>query len=302
MSSQPIPERKKVTTLSLRTKKERGEIVTMLTAYDYATALAVDRAGIDVILVGDSLGMVVLGYQTTLPVTVDEMLHHCRAVARGASKALLVGDMPFMSYQVSTAEAVRNAGRFLQEGGMDTVKLEGGREMAAAVEAIVAAGIPVMGHIGLTPQSVHKLGGFKTQGRTARAARRLIEDAHILEEAGCYAVVLEAIPDRVAELISERISIPTVGIGAGPGCDGQVLVTHDLLGLFDRFTPKFVKKYADLHAEMARAFADYRGEVLSHAFPAPEHTHAMDDAEWKELMALIARDESLIADNLARTS
>ncbi|MBI3764849.1 MAG: 3-methyl-2-oxobutanoate hydroxymethyltransferase [Chloroflexi bacterium] len=284
MSATPTPERKKVTTTSLRAKKERGEIVTMLTAYDYATALAIDRASIDVILVGDSLGMVVLGYDTTLPVTMDDMLHHCRAVARGAKTALLVGDMPFMSYQVSTAEAVRNAGRFLQESGMDTVKLEGGREMAATIEAIVTAGIPVMGHIGLTPQSVHKFGGFKTQGRTARAAKRLIEDAQILQDAGCYSIVLESIPDRVAEVISERIAIPTIGIGAGPGCDGQVLVTHDLLGLFDRFTPKFVKKYANLHGEMARAFAEYKAEVLGHSFPAPEHTVTMDDAEWKELL------------------
>jgi 3-methyl-2-oxobutanoate hydroxymethyltransferase len=294
MSSQPPPARKKITTAALQAKKERGEIITMLTAYDYATALAVDRAGLDAILVGDSLGMVVLGYDNTLPVTMEDMLHHCRAVARGARHALLVGDMPFMSYQATPADAVRNAGRFLQEGGMDTVKLEGGREVAEAVEAIVSAGIPVMGHLGLTPQAVHKLGGFKVQGRTAAAARRLIEDAHILADAGCYAIVLEAIPDRVAELVSERIPVPTLGIGAGPGCDGQVLVTHDLLGLFDRFTPKFVKKYADLHAEMARAFAEYRDEVSRHAFPAPEHTHTMDDAEWKALLDGLKEGEGVL--------
>jgi len=192
--------------------------------------------------------------------------------------------MPFMSYQASTAEAVRNAGRFLQEAGMDTVKLEGGREVAPTVAAITAAGIPVMGHLGLTPQAIHKLGGFRVQGRTAAAARRLVDDARLLEEAGCYAIVLEAIPDRLAELISERVSIPTIGIGAGPGCDGQVLVAHDLLGLFDRFTPRFVKQYADLHAEMVRAFSAYRDEVSRHAFPAPEHSHPMDDAEWKALL------------------
>ena len=239
---------KKVTTLTFRQKKERGEPITVLTAYDYPTALAMDKAGIDSILVGDSLGMVVLGYENTLPVTMEEMLHHCRAVARGSKTALLIGDMPFMSYQVSVEEAVRNAGRFLQGGGMDAVKLEGGRERA---------GIPVMGHLGLTPQSVHQLGGFRAQGKTAIAAKRLVEDAILLEEAGCFSIVLESVPARLAELISKKISIPTIGIGAGAGCDGQVLVTHDLLGLFDRFTPKFVKKYASFHSEMQRAFADY---------------------------------------------
>ena len=248
MSTQTSPTQKKITTQLFRQRKEKGEPITMLTAYDYATALAADRAGIDSLLVGDSLGMVVLGYENTLSVTMDDMLHHSKAVARGAKTPLLIGDMPFMSYQVSKEEAVRNAGRFLAEGGMDTVKLEGGREVASTIEAIVNVGIPVLGHIGLTPQSIHKLGGYKAQGRTARAARRLLEDALILEDAGCYAVVLEAIPDRVAELISHKISIPTIGIGAGPSCDGQVLVTHDLLGLFDRFTPKFVRKYASLHA------------------------------------------------------
>jgi 3-methyl-2-oxobutanoate hydroxymethyltransferase len=287
MSASPVSTRKKVTTHALRAKKERGEPITMLTAYDYPTALAMDRAGVDSILVGDSLGMVVLGYENTLPVTMDDMLHHCRAVARGAKTAHLIGDMPFMSYQVDAREAVRNAGRFLQEGGMDAVKLEGGREMAPVIEAIVAAGIPVMGHLGLTPQSVHKLGGYKTQGKSAEAARRLVEDAHLLEEAGCYGVVLEAIPDRVAELISRRIGIPTIGIGAGVGCDGQVLVTHDLLGLFDRFTPKFVKKYASLHAEMARAFAEYIEDVETRRFPAPEHSHQIDDEEFRELLDLL---------------
>ena len=276
--------RKKVTTLTLRQKKERGEPITMLTAYDYPTALAMDQAGVDAILVGDSLAMVVLGYENTLPVTMEEMLHHSRAVARGAKSALLIGDMPFMSYQVSVEEATRNAGRFLQQGGMDAVKLEGGRERAEAVRRITSAGIPVMGHIGLTPQSINQLGGFRAQGKTAIAARRLVEDALVLEEAGCFSLVLESVPARLAELISKKISIPTIGIGAGVGCDGQVLVTHDLLGLFDRFTPKFVKKYADFHHEMQRAFTDYIEDVETKRFPAQEHTVEMDDKEWDALL------------------
>ena len=282
--STPVNPRKKVTTLALRQKKERGEPIVMLTAYDYPTAMAEDQAGVDVILVGDSLGMVVLGYENTLPVTMEEMLHHCRAVSRGARSALLVGDMPFMSYQVSTEEAVRNAGRFLQQGGMDTVKLEGGRERLDAVRAIVGAGIPAMGHLGLTPQSVHQLGGFRPQGRTASAAKRLLEDALLLEEAGCFSLVLESVPARLADLVSKRLSIPTIGIGAGVGCDGQVLVTHDLLGLFDRFTPKFVKKYANFHAEMQRAFSEFKAEVESKQFPAAEHFVEMADAEWEALL------------------
>jgi 3-methyl-2-oxobutanoate hydroxymethyltransferase len=234
-------ERKKVTTRTLMAMKARGEVISMLTAYDYPTALAVDRAGIDLILVGDSLGMVVLGYENTLPVTMEDMLHHCKAVVRGARAAMLIGDMPFMSYQVSVEDAVRNAGRFLQEGGMDAVKLEGGRERAEAIRRIVGAGIPVMGHLGLTPQSVHQLGGFRPQGRKAEDALRLIEDATILQEAGCFSLVFESIPERLAGLVTEQLEIPTIGIGAGAGCNGQVLVTHDLIGLFDRFTPKFVK-------------------------------------------------------------
>ncbi len=281
--SSTASQRKKVTTTTFRQKKERGEPITMLTAYDYPTALAEDQAGIDSILVGDSLGMVVLGYPNTLPVTMDDMLHHCKAVARGAKDALLIGDMPFMSYQASTEEAVRNAGRFLQEAGMDAVKLEGGRERLEAIRAIISAGIPVMGHLGLTPQSVHQFGGFKPQGKTASAAKRLIEDALLLEKAGCFSIVLESIPAKLAELISNKLSIPTIGIGAGVGCDGQVLVTHDLLGLFDRFTPKFVKKYADFHGEMQRAFSEYMADVQSRSFPATEHSVEMDDQEWQAL-------------------
>lgn len=277
-------KRKKVTTHTLRQRKQNGEIISMLTAYDYPTALAIDQAGIDAILVGDSLGMVVLGYPNTLPVTMEDMLHHCKAVARGAQYALLIGDMPFMSYQASPIEAVRNAGRFLQEAGMDAVKLEGGRERLEAIRCIVSAGIPVMGHIGLTPQSVHQLGGFRPQGKEAAAARRLVEDALLLQDAGCFSIVLESLPTRLARLISDRLEIPTIGIGAGAGCDGQVLVTHDLLGLFDRFTPRFVKKYADLHAEMARAITAYRLDVEGKVFPAEEHSIEMPDAEWLALL------------------
>ena len=286
MSTSAAPsDRKKVTTLHLKQMKAKGQPITMLTAYDFATAQAIDRAEIDIILVGDSLGMVVLGYETTLPVTMDEMIHHAKAVARGARLALLVGDMPFLSYQVSTEEAVRNAGRFLQEAGMDAVKLEGGRERRAAVEAIVGAGIPVMGHLGLTPQSVHQLGGFRPQARDEAAAVRLVEDAEILQEAGCFALVFESIPGRLAELVSRRIEIPTIGIGAGVGCDGQVLVTHDLLGLFDRFTPHFVKRYAQLHAAMSQAFLAYRQDVTARHFPAAEHTVEMTDETWQAVMA-----------------
>ncbi len=290
MSTSPPSEtavkksRKKVTTHTFRLKKSRREPITMLTAYDYATASAIDTAEIDSILVGDSLGMVVLGYENTLPVTMDDMLHHCKAVARGAQYPLLVGDMPFLSYQVSIEEAVRNAGRFLQEAGMDAVKLEGGRERLEAVQAIVAAGIPVMGHLGLTPQSVHQFGGFRAQGKTASAAARLVEDAVRLEEAGAFSLVLEAVPGQLASLISERLEIPTIGIGAGVGCDGQVLVTHDLLGLFERFTPSFVKQYANLHAAMVDAFTAYREDVAQGAFPAEEHTISMSDDEWSALL------------------
>ena len=282
-----VANRKKITTKVFQQKKDRGDAINMLTAYDYPTALIMDRAGIDSILVGDSLGMVVLGYENTLKVTMEEMLHHCRAVANGAQYALLIGDMPFMSYQISVEEAVRNAGRFLQEGGMDAIKLEGGRERIETIQAIIGAGIPVVGHIGLTPQSVNLIGGFRAQGKTAAAAKRLYEDAILLQEAGCFSLVLEAVPGRLAELISEKLDIPTIGIGAGIGCDGQVLVTHDLLGLFDRFTPKFVQKYADLFSEMERAFGEFITDVEAGRFPGPEHTVDMPDDEWMILMSEI---------------
>jgi len=277
-------DRKKVTTLALQAMKRRAEPITMLTAYDYPTALAMDKSGVDVILVGDSLGMVVLGYENTLPVTMEEMLHHCKAVSRGAKIAMLVGDMPFLSYQISVTEAVRNAGRFLQEGRMDAVKLEGGRERLDAVRAISQAGIPVMGHLGLTPQSVHQLGGFRPQGRTAGDAKRLLEDALLLQEAGCFSLVLESVPARLAAYVSKKLTIPTIGIGAGIGCDGQVLVTHDLLGLFERFTPKFVKRYAEFHTEMLRAFTQYIEDVHKQTFPGEEHSVEMKDEEWDEFL------------------
>jgi 3-methyl-2-oxobutanoate hydroxymethyltransferase len=284
-SSIPAPsgERKKVTIRLIQAMKTRHEPITMLTAYDYPTALAMDQVGLEIILVGDSLGMVVLGYESTLPVTMDEMIHHCKAVARGAKYALLVGDMPFLSYQVTIPDAVSNAGRFLQEAGMNAVKLEGGCERAETIRAIVSAGIPVMGHLGLTPQSIHQLGGYRPQGRDAEAASKLLEDALILQEAGCYSLVLESIPGRLASLVSQRLDIPTIGIGAGPGCDGQVLVTHDLLGLFERFTPKFVKQYANLNGEMKRAFSEFKADVSAHSFPEAKHTVEMDDEEWQLL-------------------
>jgi 3-methyl-2-oxobutanoate hydroxymethyltransferase len=287
MSTSPISQ-KKVTTAVFRSKKEHGEPISMLTAYDYLTARAVDQSGIDSILVGDSLGMVILGYENTLPVTMEDMLHHCRAVSRGASRALLIGDMPFMSYQVSTPEAVRNAGRFLQEAGMDAVKLEGGEERLDAVQAIIGSGIPVLGHLGLTPQSVHQLGGFKAQGTSAEAAVKLLKDAQLLDQAGCFGIVLESVPDRVAEFISGQISIPTIGIGAGAGCDGQVLVTHDLLGLFDKFTPKFVKQYASLHEDISAALQDYKHEVESGDFPKQEHSFLISEDEWVNFLDLIS--------------
>ncbi|MBN1305147.1 MAG: 3-methyl-2-oxobutanoate hydroxymethyltransferase [Anaerolineales bacterium] len=292
MSTEPISsnsatKRKKITTLTFRQKKEQGQPISMLTAYDYPTSLALDEAGIDSILVGDSLGMVVLGYENTLPVTMEDMLHHCRAVARGTQYALTIGDMPFMSYQVSVEDAVRNAGRFLQEGGMDTIKLEGGRERLDTVRAIVKAGIPVMGHLGLTPQSVNQFGGFRPQAREAAAAKRLLEDALLLEEAGCYGIVLESVPAQLAELVSKELDIPTIGIGAGAGCDGQVLVLQDLLGLFDRFTPRFVKQYANLKVEIMETVRQYIAEVRTRDFPGLEHSFEMTKDEWQKLIEVL---------------
>lgn len=275
---------KKKTLQDLDKKMRDGRPITMLTAYDYSSAMLVDSAGIDVILVGDSLGMVMLGLESTVPVTMEEMLHHCRAVARGARQPHLVGDMPFMSYQADVAEAVHNAGRFLKEGAMDSVKVEGGQEIVDKVRAIVGAGIPVMGHIGLTPQSLSKLGGYRVQGKTASDARRLLNDALALQEAGCYAIVLEAIPAPVAKVITGQTSIPTIGIGAGPECDGQVLVYHDLLGLFERFTPRFVKQYANLGDQIRAALDGFREDVTSRHFPAEEHCYSMDEEELQAFL------------------
>jgi len=262
----------RVTTATVREMKRKGERVSMLTAYDYPTAAAMDEAGIDIILVGDSLGMVVLGYDSTLPVTMEDMIHHTKAVSRAAKRAMVIGDMPFMSYQASVEEAVRNAGRFMQEAGAHGVKLEGGREVADVTRRIVQAGIPVMAHIGLTPQSVHQLGGYRVQGKDHASATRLLDDAKILEEAGAFSVVLECVPAALAEKITASLSISTIGIGGGIHCDGQVLVVHDMLGLFERFTPKFVKKYASLNVQIKEAVAQYVDEVKKGAFPGPEHS------------------------------
>ena len=268
----------------LKAMKRRGEKIVMLTAYDYPSARIVDEAGIPIILVGDSLGMVVLGYDSTIPVTMEEMIHHTRAVVRGSQRAHVVFDMPFMSYQSSAEEALRNAGRALKETGCQSVKLEGGVRVAETVRRLVESGIPVMGHLGLTPQSVNTLGGFRPQARTHSAAKRLIDDAFALEEAGAFSIVLESVPDRLAEWVSKKLSIPTIGIGAGVGCDGQVLVTHDLLGLFDRFTPKFVKQYASLHSVMAEAFAGYKADVEARSFPTEEHSVTIKEEQWQALL------------------
>jgi len=287
MSQIPEPPKKKITTQTFLQMKKNGQKIAMITAYDAQTAEIADESGIPSILVGDSLGMVVLGYETTLQVTMEDMLHHCKAVARGSKNALLVGDLPFLSYQVSLEEAVRNSGRLLQEGGMHAVKLEGGRERADAVRAIVSTGIPVMGHLGLTPQSVNKFGGFSVQANTAAAAQRLLEDALILQQSGCFSIVLESIPARLAELVSKRLDIPTIGIGAGAGCDGQVLVSPDLLGLFSRFTPRFVKKYANLHQDIQKAFSAYLLDVQNGVFPGVENSYEMSDVEWEETLRII---------------
>lgn len=262
----------KITTAALKEMKKKGEKVSMLTAYDFPTAAIMDNAGIDMILIGDSVGMVVLGYDSTLPVTMDEMIHHTKIVSRAVKRAMVVGDMPFMSYQASIEEGLRNAGRFMKEAGAHAVKLEGGREVAELTRKIVNAGIPVMGHIGLTPQSVHQLGGYKVQGKGDAAAKRLLEDAKILEEAGAFSIVLECIPAALGKEITESVEMITIGIGGGVHCDGQVLVVNDMLGTFERFTPKFVKKYATLSKHMDEAFRKYIEEVKSGAFPGKEHS------------------------------
>ena len=277
----------RVTISDIKEMKTGGEKVPMITAYDYTSARIVDEAGIPIILVGDSLAQVMLGYDSTLPVTMDEMIHHTKAVARGAKRTLIVGDMPFMSYQVSTSEALRNAGRFLQEGGAQTVKLEGGVAVADTVQRMVSSGIPVMGHIGLTPQSVNQLGGYKVQGKTLKAAVRLMEDARALEDAGAFAVVLECVPAALAGLITQRLSIPTIGIGAGRECDGQVQVFHDMLGLLTDFVPKHAKRYASLGETIASAVAEYMSEVKDQSFPEPEHSYQLKEEVLAELQAQV---------------
>jgi len=263
---------KKVTINTLRKMKQAGERITMLTAYDASFARLLDRAGTDVLLVGDSLGMVVQGHDTTLPVTMEQMVYHCAAVKRGVERAHLVGDLPFGSYQGTADEAVKNAVRLVAEGGVEAVKLEGGAEYADVVQRIVRAGVPVMGHIGLTPQSVHKLGGYVVQGRTEEKAQRLLADAKALEEAGCYSLILEMMPAELSAEISQSVDIPVIGIGAGAGCDGQVLVIYDLLGMNPDFSPKFVKKYLDLGVLIREAVTRYNDEVKHGAFPGPEHS------------------------------
>ena len=261
-----------ITPLDIKNRKGTGPPVTMLTAYDYSFAKMIDAADIDIILVGDSLGMVVLGYDSTVPVTMEEMLHHCRAVSRGVANALLIGDMPFMSYQVSHEAALGNASRFLKEAGCDAVKLEGGVDMAPVIERLVKAGIPVMGHVGLTPQTASSIGGFRVQGRDLERARAIYEDAQAVAEAGAFSVVLECIPSDLSALITEDLEIPTIGIGAGPSCDGQVLVTNDLLGLYEKFTPKFVKKYLDLAPGINKALTAFKKEVEAGDFPSPQES------------------------------
>ncbi len=273
----------RITIHNIKDMKKRGEKIAMLTAYDYPTARIVDQAGVPLILVGDSLGNVVLGYDSTIPVTMDDMIHHTRAVSRAVKNALVIGDMPFMTYHISTEDALRNAARFLQEGGAQAVKLEGGVNVVDKVKRLVSCGIPVMSHIGLTPQSIHQLGGFKAQGKTLEAAKALLRDALALQEAGAFAIVMETIPAPLAALISQRIDIPTIGIGAGAGCDGQVQVISDILGLFTDFVPKHAKQYACIAPIMSKAVADYLREVKEGIFPTPSHSPSMDESILDEL-------------------
>ena len=273
----------KNTAVTFKQAKERNEKLTMLTAYDYSTAKIIDEAGINGILVGDSLGMVCLGYEDTLSVTMEDMIHHTKAVSRGVKNTLVVADMPFMSYQTSVYDAVVNAGRLIKEGRAHVVKLEGGLEVCDKIEAIVKASIPVMAHIGLTPQSVNAFGGFKVQGKDEEAAKRLIEEAIAVEKAGAFAVVLECVPAKLAKIISEKLTIPTIGIGAGSDCDGQILVYQDMLGMYSDFTPKFVKKYENLGEKMNMAFKKYIEEVKDGVFPAEEHSFKINDEVIEKL-------------------
>ncbi len=273
----------KNTVVSFREAKQKGEKICLLTAYDYSTARLMDEAGINGILVGDSLGNVMLGYEDTISVTMEDMIHHGAAVARGAKNALVIIDMPFMSYQTSVYDAVVNAGRLMKEGRASAIKLEGGSEVCPQIKAITAASIPVMAHLGLTPQSINAFGGFKVQGKSEAAARKLLEDARAVEEAGAFAVVLECVPAKLAKMVSESISIPTIGIGAGKGCDGQILVYQDMLGMYSDFTPKFVRRFATVGETMKAAFAEYCKSVQDGSFPAPEHEFTISDDVLEKL-------------------
>jgi 3-methyl-2-oxobutanoate hydroxymethyltransferase len=273
----------RVTINQIKEMKPKGEKITMLTAYDYATAKIIDEVGIPLILVGDSLGMVVLGYESTIPVTMEEMLHHTRAVVRGTKQAMVIGDMPFMTYHISVAEALKNAARFIQDGGAQAVKLEGGVTVAEKVSRIVDCGIPVMGHIGLTPQSINQLGGYKVQGKTPETANKLLKDALALEEAGAFAIVLETVPSPLATLITQKISIPTIGIGAGISCDGQVQIINDILGSFTDFVPKHAKQYSKLTDIMSSAITEYYNEVKAGSFPTAKQSFSMDESILAEL-------------------
>ena len=277
-------ERKKITILDLQEMKRKKEKITFLTGYDYPMASLEDKAGVEMILVGDSLGMTVYGHQGTLPVTMEQMLFHTDAVCRAAKYAFVIGDMPYMSYQISHEEAIRNAGRFMVKGA-DAIKLEGGARVASTVEAIVNAGIPVMGHIGMTPQSASMIGGYKAQGKKASAAKALINDAKSLEDAGAFAILLECIPDKIGKIITETLSIPVLSIGAGPDCDGQLIIVNDLIGLFEFFKPKFVKRYANISPILLEAFQNYCKEVKEGVFPTKEHCYSITDEEYEKLRA-----------------
>jgi len=282
-----MSDRKKVTLPMLFDKMAKGVPLTMITCYDYPMAFLVEQAGIDIVLVGDSLGMTMLGYESTLPVTMDDMIRHTAAVRRGTTNSWLIGDMPYMSYQASDELAVLNAGRFMAQTACDGIKLEGGQEVCSRVKAIVAAGIPTMGHLGLTPQSVSSLGGFRLQGKSARQAKKIIDDAHALEETGCMSIVLELVPDQVCGLITERAKIPIIGLGCGPHAHGQVLIFHDMFGLYPRFTPKMAKKYADAGKVIGDGLKQYVEEVTAKVFPEPERYFRMKDEEFAELTRLL---------------
>jgi len=279
--------RRKITLFDLQAMKQQGRKITMLSIPDYPMALLADRAGLDTILVGDSLAMTVLGYDTTVPVTMEEMLHHTKAVTRATKYAFVVGDMPFMSNNTSERDAIINAGRFMQEGGTDSVKVEGGANAAHIVTAIVKAGIPVMGHIGLTPQHISLLGGYRVQGRDVQTARRVIDDALAIEEAGAFAIILECVPNQISKIVTERLRIPTISYGAGESCDGQGLVAHDILGMFDKFTPKFVKKYAELGEQIQEAFEAYVSDVVSGQFPTDGHSFHIKKEDLEKVMGQV---------------